>query len=308
MKNVFVLYERAGLESGRRLGNELIEKQTSGYSFLKGRLSRYNEQARQTKFDFIINVGYAANIDGKKAVILNNPQAIATSSNKRGARIKFKEFEIPAPNLWLSSKEIPKNAYPVIGRITRHTQGRGFWFCKDSKAAIAAEKAGATHFLKFIEDTREFRIHVAAPHHNLKKLNVDDYAVFKTSEKLPKPGVKNPDPTIKNHDNGWVFSHPKDSSSATIRDLRDVARKAIAKFGLHWGAVDIIVSNKSDMPYVLEINSAPCLTDEQSDTIDKYVEIVSGLVGMGNSTTRIRKQETPAVETKKLKALLSRSL
>jgi hypothetical protein len=92
-----------------------------------------------------------------------------------------------------------------------------------------------------------------------------------------------------------------------MSSIRDVARETVAKFGLHWGAVDIILSNYSGKPYVLEINSAPCLTDDKSDTIDKYVEMASGLVGLTGPLERTKKPVPIVIDKKaQVKALLQR--
>ncbi len=82
------------------------------------------------------------------------------SANKKLARIRFKAKGLSAPELWLNVKSIPKCEYPVIGRTTCHMKAQGFWFCRNRLEANKAWSMGATHFMKFIENTREFRAHV----------------------------------------------------------------------------------------------------------------------------------------------------
>lgn len=266
--------------------------------------------------------------------MLNQPGRVARSSNKKNARIFFEKNDIPAPTLWLRPQDIPEDAFPVVARTTHHSKGRGFWFCETKAEAIRAAKTqvvkkkrrirtkkgnlvwrfretrteGATHFLKFIPNTREFRVHVVSPGEELGEKNPDDYVVLKVSEKLSDGKKLNS--TIKNHDNGWFFGYPKDKNDPALKVVRAVGRDTVAKLGLHWGAVDIML-DKEGNPYVLEVNSTPCLTDDKANTLDKYVRAITGLIGVEEPLRRKRKKEEvhkiKEKKSKKLDKLLSRT-
>jgi hypothetical protein len=303
--NIFVLYDRAGIHSGRALG-ESLKSSLVGANVETGRPERLAQLVRSgKKYNFVVNVGWFGAIEAGDAVVLNRPSAIAVSSNKLRARRKFVEKGVSAPGLWEDPSAIPANSYPVIGRTTHHSKGKGFFFCKNPSDAHAASRGGvvikkrlirtrkgnrvwrdrkvvsqgATHFIKFIPNTREFRAHVICSKADLKDATPEDFLILKLSEKLPGPdGTKNT--VIKNHDNGWIFSFPKDSNDPILDKVREAGKKAIAAFGLHWGAVDIVVSKDTREVYVLEINSTPCLTDDSANTIDKYVRGVGALTGL----------------------------
>lgn len=309
--NIFVLYNKSGLFSGRVLGESLRKALNGTCSIYQGKpplLKKLQEQGK--KFDYVINVGWFKEIDAPGAVILNDPRKIARSSNKKAARVFFQKKDIRAPKLWLDPTEIPASEFPVVGRTTHHSKGRGFYLCKNNAEAVEASRTrrvirkkriltkkgnrvwrdrpvvleGASHFLKFIKNTREFRVHAMAPKSDLKGLVSEDYLVLKLSEKTSNE--ENASGVIKNHDNGWVFGYPEDAKEDIFSDIRQLGRETVAELGLHWGAVDIIMSKEDNSLYVLEVNSTPCLTDENSNTLEKYTQAFKILLGLSAPAVR----------------------
>jgi glutathione synthase/RimK-type ligase-like ATP-grasp enzyme len=72
---------------------------------------------------------------------------------------------------------------------------------------------------------------------------------------------------------GHKFLSPTDK-----RNIEDAAKKALCVFGLNYGAVDIMLSKDNNNPYVLEINSTPCLTDENSNTAEVYARSLARII------------------------------
>lgn len=194
-----------------------------------------------------INFGYGIATHG-----LNSPYAIQKATNKRVMRELFAEHEVPAPQL------MPEGGsrawgYPVIGRPDKHRQGRGFWKCLNSEDTRRARigtrrKAAATHFMEYIEIEREFRVHIV----NGKSIKISQKSV------------------VGNHRNGARFEYP--SGFNHKKTLRKAARQAVEALGLDFGAVDIMWAG--DRPFVAEVNSAPCLTDGSSDTLERYANAI----------------------------------
>lgn len=193
-----------------------------------------------------INFGYPGSPDA-----LNEPEALRRASNKRLALEAFREADIPCPEEAVEGV----TPFPWVGRPDKHSGGRGFWLCHDMDDVRRALKgtrlkAKATHFMELIDEPREFRVHVVADR------------VIKLSEKYG--GM------IKNHRQGAVFAYPEDCSFK--RDLRHLAKQAVDLFGLDFGAVDIL--EKDGSFFVLEVNTAPCLTDDKSDTLSRYASSI----------------------------------
>jgi hypothetical protein len=224
----------------------------------------------------VINLGTTDDYpyDGR---MLNCQSMVRSAANKKGARQVFAEKGIPAPELHILPGNIPKNAYPVIGRTSYHSKGKGFWFCKNAAAVKAAGNAGATHFLRFIPKTREYRVHtfIKSQHQSMppEERKADHYVSIKISEK-GWTGETGPDPNEpqKNHTFGWVFMGPQNRSEEELNVVRHVAKNAIAALGMDFGAVDVMFHIHSKRPYVLEVNSTPSLADENADTCARYVQ------------------------------------
>jgi hypothetical protein len=318
--------------SGQALGKALFQELKGTHQVTHGRPDELVRLLKKgIEFDYVVNIGWFKQLpDDLK--ILNRPGVIAHSSNKLRARQFFVAENIPAPELWTRAADIPKNAFPVVARTTHHSKGKGFWYCTSGMEATAAGKPhaqqrkhlittrkgnkvwrtrqiqtdGASHFLKFIPNTREFRIHVMAPCADLSGVKPDEYVVVKLSEKTA--ANKNADQIVKNHDNGWVFGHPADSNNAKLQEARDIARQTVAKLGLHWGAVDIMLSKDDNKIYVLEVNSTPCLTDDQANTLEKYAAGIKSLLTINPPLLRKRSKDEIQKEKKQRQSRLQEFL
>lgn len=201
------------------------------------------------------NINFGLGVDTNA---LNRPYAVANATNKRQMRSLFQEHEMPIPRLLSINEALDyefhdwygRQVGSVVGRPDSHRQGRGFWLCNSAEDVVRAmdgtrRKAAATHFMEYIDADHEFRVHVV----NGKSIKI--------SEKIGGG----------NHRNGARFQYPEDFHHK--KTVRRAAIKAVESLGLDFGAVDILWAN--DQPYVLEVNSAPCLTDSNSDTLERYV-------------------------------------
>lgn len=177
-----------------------------------------------------INFGYGVSSDA-----INRPEAIALAVNKRHALLALEEAGVPIPNL--------STDFPCVGRPDNHRAGKRFYLCRNQAELNRAIRKGATHFLEYIEGGREFRVHIAFG------------KSIKLAEKIGGG----------NYHRGAYFAYPDFPHKLS---LRRVAKRAVGALGLDFGAVDIIYKNHRY--YVLEVNTAPCLTTA-SDTLDRYV-------------------------------------
>ena len=272
----FIFYRNQSRPSAKALHLSLKKAtSTDDTVFIRG--SQNSKYLANREYDHIINMGNSEDIPYLgNPTIVNPPKTIKLGANKRLARIRFKAKQISAPTLWLTFEDIPKNEFPVVGRTSYHMKASGFWFCKSKEEARKAQQSGATHFMKFIKDTREFRVHVFST--TLKPQCIDDYIVGKLSEKVPTEDVSGT--IIKNHDHGYHFLGPTDRDQVVLNRVRNLAKEVLCKFGMHFGGVDIIYSLLRQKAYVLEINSTPCLTDTVSNTIDIYTTKICGLLNI----------------------------
>jgi hypothetical protein len=189
-----------------------------------------------------INLGWS---DTPYVDCINKPDAVATAANKRIALWTLEAAGVPT---LLVGDTFPPDIFPVVGRPDYHREGRHFYVCSDYdqvwKASLR-QRPVATHFQRLIVPDHEFRVHIV---HGQS---------IKISEKFGGG----------NHAAGASFHYPHDFHHK--KTLRRTAKAAVAALGLDFGAVDVLWK---DQPYVLEVNSAPGLSDPHSDTLTRYVD------------------------------------
>lgn len=279
---LYILYKNTGVHSGRALrkmlGEMLTDQVRGGYP---KRLAAHIKAGG--KPSIVINLGVTDEVP-YEGEILNTQNMIRAASNKRRARQIFAEKNVPAPKLFLKASEIREADLPLVARTSYHSKGEGFWFCRTMAEVHRASQAGATHFLEFIEGTREYRVHTFVKKGKFKsepeKRTESNYVSIKISEKVwTGEGKPNPREPQKNHDFGWSFMAPKNRREEELDVVRHAAKQAIAALGVDFGAVDVMYRLHSKSPYVLEVNSTPCMADENATTCEVYAKRILKTIG-----------------------------
>lgn len=171
-----------------------------------------------------------------------NPD-ISNATNKRRMRELFAEQGVPMPKLYTAEevrRSIVCHQYKTfVGRPDTHMKGRGFWKISTLKQLNRAlrgitwrsgkRKKAATHFMKYVEAPREYRVHI------FKGRSI------RISEK------------DFDEDGDYTTAKPQHN----VEHVRDAAKKAVKAVGLDFGAVDILAND--NQCWVLEVNSAPGL-------------------------------------------------
>lgn len=180
---------------------------------------------------------------------VNNAEAIGRAVNKRTALQVMSSAGVLTPL-------IPDDAWqqidtwPVVARPDFHSMGRHIYMCHDQDditAAFQRRRHPATHVQTYLSDGEEYRCHV-----------VNGLSI-KLSRKVDGG----------NHAQGATFTSAPDMIRGHRRTIRDVSKRAVVALGLDFGAVDLIYWH--GLFYVLEVNTAPCLSDPQADTLERYV-------------------------------------
>lgn len=269
MSKIFVVYPKIAAESGRKLCEELAKNNDVS----KGTPSRLLKLLPKLKksCNYIINFG-SARVIRADIPIINNPRNVGFAANKRLARITFKKEGIASPILYTNEGDVAH--FPVIGRIDHHHAGQGFWLCNNIREVRKAVKDGATHFMNVEKNKYEFRVHIIAS--TIEPETVEDFVSVKMSQKVKTEEI-NTDEVRHNHEFGWNFMNPTVNDKIR-KEVRLIAKQAVLALGLHFGAVDVMHDGKN--PLVLEVNTAPCLTDEVTNTLSKYVEAFSKLLDL----------------------------
>ena len=139
----------------------------------------------------------------------------------------------------------------VCRQVLSGFEGRGIVIAKTVEELVRAPL-----YVKYIPKQREYRIHVM------------NNEVIDITQKRLRNGIRD-DPNrsryIRNTDAGWIFSRRLDP----YPEIAEVeAINAVAAIGLDFGAVDVVIGRDDNVPYVLEVNSAPGI---MGTTFVKYV-------------------------------------
>lgn len=198
-------------------------------------------------------------------VTASNPiqpvSAMRVAKNKLLTFNKLKEGNVNIPAYTTSKAEAQRwinDGETVFARTHLSAYGGiGIVICNNTDHTTPLPTAPL--YVKYVKKKHEFRVHVV------------NGAAIDVQQKRRRTGDEH-DSMIRNHDNGWVFCR-EDIVEPT--GLREIAVKAVNCLGLTFGAVDIIYNEHYRALYVLEINTAPGLSET---TAENYAEALLPLI------------------------------
>lgn len=201
--------------------------------------------------NIVIRWGNTSSIQ-TRGQIINSSEAIASIANKKRCRETLTKWGFPVP-------ELSETKFPVVGRPTKHTEGRKFFICHNSEEVERAKRLGATYFSRVYPKTQEYRVHVAGGRCILMSV---------------KEGKKEGRICWNHHKTGFVLRHMHRSewleSERLMRIVR-LCKEIVEMYDLDFAAVDVMAdpTDSSFPPEVIcEINSTPALSDL---ALEKYV-------------------------------------
>lgn len=185
---------------------------------------------------------------------LNKPEAVACAVDKLRSLIALSEAGVQVPSF---SETYPTDTRDIYLARTelRASGGAGIVVLRPG-----ADVPEAPLYVKYVPKKAEYRVHVFE----------DEIIFIQQKKRLSTATQTNDQKLIRNHANGWVFC-PVDIDDED-RPGFDCACQAVHALGLDFGAVDIIIGRDDNLPYVLEVNTAPGIT---SPTLtDAYVTAI----------------------------------
>lgn len=193
---------------------------------------------------------------------LNNPNAVALAVNKLDTFLTFRDDEVVRVPQFTTDKAEAKRWLAYGGLVYCRTvltghAGNGIVIARTPNEVVDAQL-----YTRGIIPKGEYRVHVF-------RGQVIDYC--KKIKRVVEMGSHNED--VRNHDGGWTFARNVEQKD----DIKAQAINAVAKLGLDFGAVDIVVNQGNDLAYVLEVNTA-CGLMEDGRTLDAYVEAFNSYV------------------------------
>lgn len=191
---------------------------------------------------------------GAGQVLLNPPEAVANAKCKLRTFQLFKEKGVPHPQFWTKAdvaKADRKETILVARTTTRGSGGDGIVIIRPGDKVVDAPL-----YTKYIRKNAEYRIHVVR----------DEVVLIQQKRKEDGAEQTEDQKLIRNYENGWIFA-ANDVGFTTDEQKENCKRAAVASvrsLGLDFGAVDLVVGKRDQLPYVLEVNTAPGL---QSPTL-----------------------------------------
>lgn len=212
-----------------------------------------------------------------EGLVLNDFDSVAAASNKLESYRLFSMHEVPTLDFTTElalAQEWLREGNRIFARTKLNaSQGAGITIF-DNEEALGLCRAPL--FVKEYKKNREYRVHV---------LNgeVIDFAQKRKmgDVRLADNNINEVDPSIRNHDNGWVFTK---SRIDRHEDIDNVAIAAVQALGLDFGAVDVLAKWKLSKEanehggknalelksaVVCEVNTAPSLSAKS--TLDNYI-------------------------------------
>lgn len=194
---------------------------------------------------------------------LNKPEAINIARNKLSTFQQLEEVGVRIPKWWNQKAEVQWARKDSI-ILERHT------LTGESGAGIVVKRYGeelspAPLYVEYIRKQDEYRVHV-----------FNGRAIVTQQKRRESDSEQSKDQALlRNRDNGWVFC-VQDINQDRKAAVEAAAVAAVAGVGLDFGAVDIIVASRDDLPYVLEINTKPGLSSPT--VLAAYVAAIQELV------------------------------
>lgn len=210
----------------------------------------------------------------------------------------FKQAGILSPEFTLNlneAKQWVRAGFKVFGRRLNHTQGSdiigpGFRPSRQGIAGGQALKWITTRKGNRVQRMREVRGTRSVPEHWNRQWcsrdfwvkvipSVNEYRQHVWNAKAIRVGkkVKSDESwriqPVRSRNNGWHIDYGFQSESEEFKTkIRELAKRAVAAVDYVGGAVDILEGSDGQL-YVLEVNSAPSLKDE--NTLRVYVEAIT---------------------------------
>ena len=237
-----IIASKHGIKTATKLAKEL-----------GGRIARGDVLSRDglPRYDFTVRYGNSV-AHSDFPPFINFASAISGVANKFSFRRILLNRGVSCPNLY-DTTTIHMATFPVIARPFYHMKGRNFNVVKTADAATELLRHNM-YVQEIIDVDEEFRL--------LCYKN----KIIEAAIKVPAEKIKSY--LIRNYSNGWRFIHIP--VAGVPKSVKESSRDASLASLLHFCAVDAVLG-KDGVGYVLEVNSAPSMSDRKIEGLAKYI-------------------------------------
>ncbi len=208
----------------------------------------------------------------KGALVINESCALENNTNKLQSLVLFKEAKVSCPNFWEDARKITK--FPVFGRSANHKGGKDIVLIKGSNVLERNDYAKIpkkAFYTEFINAKDEYRVHVM-----FGKVVRVTKKVYRGHDRFQEEIEDQC--TVRNDTYGWgMKAVDLDKFTVDNPELLYHSCIAVASVGLDFGAVDVIVREGDNKPFVLEVNSSPRLNSVGTEIyVNSFIEKLKG--------------------------------
>jgi glutathione synthase/RimK-type ligase-like ATP-grasp enzyme len=183
------------------------------------------------------------------AKVYNKPRNVAVAVNKLASYKALHEGGVLIPEFTTDidvARDWAKKSVVMCRTLLESSAGKGITVAQKPLDIIPAKV-----YTRYVRKKREYRVHVFQGR------------VIGYKRKIKHKDVAVDNDFIRSHDNGYRYIC--DPANPPTQRTLDNAVAAVGALGLDFGGVDIAWVEKGDKPYVLEVNTAPGLTDMTGD-------------------------------------------
>ena len=217
--------------------------------------------------DIIFNWGNGRQPSWRSSKVYNLPDRVEQTGNKLSAFNTMSKSGVSIPNM-TDNKQVAQSwvndgAVVVVRHKLRGHSGDGIQLVSSGidNGSLTGIVPDAPLYTQYVKKLREYRVHVF----NKKVIHWQQKMVRRDFDK-DKVNYQ-----IRNHDNGWIYA--TEAATPPPSGVITHALAAVETLGLSFGAVDVVYNDKSAMPYVLEVNTAPGL---EGITVTTYADAILG--------------------------------
>lgn len=266
---IFLLY-KGGFETAENLAGALTERISNFRATVN--IKRIVRRRGIFRRDALIRWGTTRDEEvddifySKGALVLNPAQELIGNVDKLNSLRVFRAAGVNCPNFWTDKKMIPR--FPVLGRNREHRGGKDVVLINGSAIPRFNDYSkipDKCFYTEFICSTEEFRVHVFE-----KDVIRVTKKVFRGHDRFDSAIEERQ--VIRNDTYGW--GHSAVDTNEFIKKYPDAVNhsiRAVASLGLNFGAIDLILRQSDNKPFVLEVNSCPRLN---SVGMQVYVEAI----------------------------------
>lgn len=182
--------------------------------------------------------------------VYNKPKAVALAVDKLLTYQALQAAGVPVPQFTtdpaVARSWITKKSIVFCRTLLKASEGRGIVVAKKEVDIVPAKV-----YTRYVRKDREYRVHVF------------DGLVIGHKRKIKRADLDVRDAYIRSHANGYRYICDPENPLPDVVASAGIA--AVRALGLDFGGVDIVYVSDKNQAFVLEVNTAPGLTDITGD-------------------------------------------